>query len=102
MDSDAATVERKYVLTKIAAGDWLLPSNDAQRIYRLRKYTDGPSFGLDPEISPRDFEVWRVSKWDQPIAMAGEISVDDEDRWEHVFDGARTRAEAIQAALSDA
>ena len=37
------TVARKYALTKIDPGDYLLPSNDATVLYRIRKYTDGPS-----------------------------------------------------------
>lgn len=33
--SDKQRPERRYQLTKVSAGDWLLPSNDAQTLWRL-------------------------------------------------------------------
>ena len=33
-------MERKYVITKLREGDYLLPSNDAQTIWRLASHTE--------------------------------------------------------------
>jgi hypothetical protein len=52
------SVERRYALRKIAAGDYLLLSNDRQTLWRLNRYQDGPSYGL--EDMPRDRWFWRV------------------------------------------
>lgn len=88
--------QRKYVMTKIGPGDYLLPSNDAETIYRIRRYEDGPSQGLDWE---RDKEVWGVWRW-LGLADAKGIDLDDQDRWEMVDANCRTRAEAVDEALS--
>jgi hypothetical protein len=96
------SVERKYVLTKIGKGDYLLPSNDGRTLWRLRTYEDGPSHGLD---WPRDLTFWGIWKWNLPMTTdAGPGSLDtvdpDEwDRWEYVDGAYETRAQAIEAAL---
>lgn len=86
--------DRKYALMKIARGDYLLPSNDARTIYRLRTYEDGPSHGI--EHWPRDLTFWGVSKW---IGRGEAVDPDIWDAWEMVESQCRTRGEAIQAAL---
>jgi len=40
------TTARKYVMTRIDKGDYLLPSNDGETLWRIRQYMDGPSWGL--------------------------------------------------------
>lgn len=89
------TTERKYALTKIAAGDYLLPSNDGQTIWRIRTYTDGPSFGIEDWISDRD--LWAIWRW--VGARTPYVDVDDWERWETVEEGHETRREAINRAL---
>lgn len=49
-------IERKYRMTRLAAGDYLLPANDGQTLWRIAKYLDGPSQGLVDW--PRDREIW--------------------------------------------
>lgn len=93
-----ATIERKYALTKLASGDYLLPSNDGLTVWRIARYTDGPSFGL--EDWPRDRELWRYCKWDRQGHPASVEDIDDWDRWTEVGIGYDTRREAIEAALS--
>lgn len=96
MSGVATTTKRKYALTKVAPGDYLLPSNDAQTVWRIRRYTDGPSAGLD---LPRDREFWGVWRWENSVGIGGAVDIEAWDRWffhEGLFD---TRSEAIDAAM---
>lgn len=98
-------VERKYVLTKLGVGDYLLPSNDAQTLWRIRSYEDGPTWGLDPEVFPRDFKLWSIYRWtgnaEDAHAIAASVENDDFDLWETYDQGGyRTRREAVEAALA--
>lgn len=91
--------ERKYALTKIDAGDYLLPSNDATTIWRLRKAEDGPTYGLDAEVHPRDFTVWQLWRWDGRVAPGVNVDVESWDRWELIDQSCRTRGEAVREAM---
>lgn len=92
------TIERKYALSKIKAGDYLLPSNDAQIIWRLRSYEDGPSHGI--EDWPRDITLWGAWRWRGNVDALDTIDFEDADQWAHEGDGFTSRAGAIQWALS--
>lgn len=89
--------ERKYALRRLKAGDYLLIGNDDVTLWRISKYVDGPSSGL--EDWPRDREVWGLRKWETPIVL-GEtaIEVDNWDRWEFWEGSFATRQKAIDAA----
>lgn len=90
--------ERKYALTKIAAGDYLLLSNDTKTLWRIAKYIEGPSTGL--EGWTRDKEVWGCWKWETPIVLGQTaIEKDDWDRWEFWEGPHFSRAESIDRAL---
>jgi hypothetical protein len=86
--------ERKYALTKIAKGDYLLPSNDGRTIWRLTVYEDGPSHGV--EMMPRDREFWGTWKW---VGMGTVVDPDDVGSWEMWEGSLPSRADAIKAAL---
>lgn len=88
------TVDRKYAFTKVATGDYLLPSNDAQIIWRIMCYTDGPSNGLE---IPRDRDFWGVWKWTGPIDR---VDPDDWTRWEVYLSLRDSRADCVRAALA--
>lgn len=92
-----ATIERRYALTKIAPGDYLLPSNDAGTLWRLRRYTDGPTHGL--EDWPRDRDLWGLWRYAYSLHALEPVDPDDWSVWEMVGDGYETRAEAIRAAM---
>lgn len=93
------TVERKYALTKIEAGDYLLLGNDGKTLWRVVKSEDGPSHGLDPKVFPKDFVEWQAWKW---TGREHPETVDDlvlgDDRWDY-WERGDSREEAIQAAL---
>lgn len=91
--------ERKYAMTKISKGDYLLPGNDGKTIYRLEQYEDGPSYGLYDW--PRDKLLWAVWRW---TGDPNCVDVSDSparwcDYWELVADVFPTRREAIGRAL---
>lgn len=92
------TVKRKYALTKVAAGDYLLPSNDAQTIWRIAQYVDGPSYGI-VEGMDRDRQFWGV--WRSIDRITGDATIDPSDwsRWEMYDQGYDRRSDAIDAAL---
>lgn len=87
--------ERKYAMTKLAPGDWLLPDNDGKRLWRIARYEDGPSHGL--EDWPKDREVWGIWRWLEP--RHGTIDPDDWAEWEMWEGSCQTRQDAIEAAL---
>ena len=90
---------RKYALTKITAGDYLLPSNDAATIWRIQRYEDGPTYGLDRDIFPRDEEFWAVYKWTGRGLPATRDDLEDWNLWEQHANGLDTRREAIDEAM---
>jgi hypothetical protein len=92
--SATTEIRRKYALTKIACGDYLLPSNDGQTIWRLCTYEDGPSHGL--EEWPRDVTLWGVWKW---TGAGDAVDPGDWGQWDMWEGTLQTRAEAIHAAL---
>lgn len=92
--------ERKYVLTRIAKGDYLLPSNDGRTLWRLRIYEDGPTHGL--EDWPRDRTFWGL--WKLTSHFDGTLdpdTLDDWGRWEPWDEYLPTRAAAIKSALRE-
>jgi hypothetical protein len=92
------TVERKYALTRIKAGDYLLPDNDGETVWRVRTYLDGPSMGLvDWE---RDITLWAIEKWVGRVPVWEADDPLDPDLWEWWESNFKTRREAIDAALS--
>lgn len=96
------TTLRKYALSKLSAGDWLLPANDGQSFWRIRQYEDGPSYGIEGWV--RDRTLWGVWRWEGDLKELSKLlAVEEPDRepalWEF-YDGTYARrSEAITAAL---
>ena len=88
------TIHRKYQMTRVAAGDYLLPSNDGEKLWRLRKIIEGPSSGLMD--MPADKEFWGIWQWSGPLT---EIDVEDWGRWDFYEGMHETRRSAIDSAL---
>ncbi len=87
-------IRRKYALTKIKRGDYLLPSNDGRTIWRLCAYEDGPSTGITDW--PGDVTFWGVWKW---TGAGDTVDPQDWEPWEMMESMLPTRAEAVRAAL---
>jgi len=93
--------ERKWVLTKIGAGDYLLPSNDRQTLWRIARGDEqAGAEGL------RIVSVWQVWRYAHATVGPGastpeEIAEDVEDwsNWTLEASWCETRAEAIAEAL---
>lgn len=94
--SAAIPTERRYAMQRVAAGDYLLPSNGGRVLWRIRRYTDGPSAGLE---IPRDRDFWGVWRWDGEIVPGAALDLDDWSRWDFWEGSHDTRADAVDAAL---
>ena len=90
-----STIRPTYQMTRIAAGDYLLPSNDRKKLWRIKLYTEGPSSGLD---WPADKEVWGLWEWTGQLD-GGTINIDDWNRWNFHEGPYDTRKAAVQGAL---
>lgn len=89
--------DRKYAMTKIGKGDYLLPSNDGKTIWRIRRYTDGPSGGLDWDA---DRDLWGIWRWlGSSLTAFNGACVDDWSQWDFMEGFHDTRKEAVDAAL---
>jgi len=97
------SIERKYVLTKLRTGDYLLPSNDGETLWRIRTYEDGRINGLTD--GPYRAEYWELRRWtgggplDANWQMAESIEDGNFDPWEWVAGAFRKRSEAIEEAM---
>lgn len=82
--------DRKYPLSKIASGDYLLPSNDGRRLWRIL-------YAQDDETGAS----WMIMRWlGGPIpSIVTERELLDWALWESWDFGYRTRREAIEKAL---
>jgi hypothetical protein len=97
------TVERRYQLTRISAGDYLLPSNDAQTLWRLRTYEEDGSLERNDgrKVTGTFWATWR---WDGGFpthdSLVAAFETDDWTRWQFWSGPFKTRGEAIRDALS--
>lgn len=87
-------IKRKYVLSKVTKGDYLLPSNDAKTVWRIRSYVDGPSSGI--EDWPKDITVWGVWRWMGELPY---VDVENVERWQMVSGPHMKQGEAIEEAM---
>lgn len=92
------TVERKYAMTKIEKGDWLLPSNDGKTVWRIRICTElAPS----PDgHGDREVDHWEIWRWlgSTLTAFAGG-DVEDWSQWDFYEGYHKTRKDAVDSAL---
>jgi hypothetical protein len=95
MQAERTPVERKYALTKVEQGDYLLPSNDGRSIFRIARYRDWP-----PEGEPRDERwFWGAWRWDGSFVDGTAVDTGEWDRWNLEAPWCETRDEAIREAL---
>ena len=87
------TLERKYAMTKVAVGDYLLPSKDSRTIWRLAVYQDGPASGLDV---PTERNFWGLWRW---VGGPDVVDLEDWDLWQMEVAALPTRAAAVAEAM---
>lgn len=94
--------DRKYQMTRLAKGDYLLPSNDAQTLWRIYTYEEEGSLVESlPDGTERAVRgvFWACAR--RPMPKPGEL-VDLEGwdgEWEFWAGPLPTRADAISEAL---
>lgn len=101
-----AGVERRYQMTRVRAGDYLLPSNDGGALWRVSRYReDGSLERHDGTKVVGDF--WRAARFRGSLEDAERLlrrDVEeflslDSDRWVETDCLLPTRAAAVAAAL---
>lgn len=85
-------------MIRLAAGDYLLPGNDGETIFRIAKYVE------DGSLDGVEGEFWAAWRWPKPKnTLRGDAyGYDPLEAWEdwyQIEDQFRTRQEAIDAAL---
>jgi hypothetical protein len=95
---------RKYQMTRVRRGDYLLPSNDLTTLWRIYSYEEDGSAtdGAGRQITGT---FWGAAKWHRGMPTEHDIYSEDfleywGDDWIHWAHGLRTRGEAIEAALT--
>jgi hypothetical protein len=89
--------ERSFSLVRLSegGGDWLLPDNNEETLWRLRLYDEKTTRGT--------VQRWGIWCWRFEIEEAPHRppNVADEDEWKHVHGSLRSRAETIKVALKE-
>lgn len=98
-----SAVERKWQMTRLCAGDYLLPSNDSTVMWRLSTHEDGSLYGLECSYEERTF--WQLEwmlreDFDSYVERYGEVpGGGDGTLWHESAWGLATRKEAINLAM---
>jgi|SRR5579872_4380612 len=95
-------MERKYVLTRVRKGDYLLPSNDLKTLWRIYSYEEEGSLIEElpgGEERPVLGTFWACSR--RPMPDTNTLMDEDflYDGWEHWAGPLNTRTAAIEEAL---
>lgn len=96
---------QKYATTRVTAGDYVVPSNDANCLWRIHQYReDGSAFvyvEADRQV-PLTGKFWAVYRSSFPVAMDTPLGGvwDDWDKWECHGTGYRTKKEALGSIFS--
>jgi hypothetical protein len=100
------TIERRYAMTRLSAGDYVFPSNDASLMLRVWRYDDAPTGDHRDGVRP----YWAAGRYrgtaDQAVASMerdlGDHGYVDHADWIETDSFLRTRQEAIDDALRSA
>jgi len=99
-------VTRKFALTKIGRGDWLLPSNDGQTLWRLTEYHEDGSASVGNDGKnwrPLRGVFWQTAKFTGRLVHDPGLLPDDFLDWGHweVWEtGLLKRKYAVEAVLN--
>lgn len=87
----------KYASTKLRAGDYVIPSDDAHTLYRVSTYEDGRVHGLDR--GPEVVTLWLVRSCRFPSRSALSVQEIRDLDWREVSSGHRTKKEAMASVF---
>lgn len=95
--------QRKYRMTSVRAGSYLLPSNDGQTLWHIYSFEDGRSHGIDEPDRTWWACAYFPDTYDRAVASA-ERDVDDygyidHGNWRECDSHLPTRSAAIIQAL---
>lgn len=99
----AVAETRKYVLTRITTGDYMFPSNDGQRLWRIYTYQEDGSLERNGKEVRGTF--WAAARFIGTLADAEALMRSDPDEflswtpWEFWSGPWRKRADAVDSAV---
>lgn len=99
----ATEVKRKYALTRIQKGDYLFPSNDGAKLWRVYTYLEDRSLYTGETQVKGTF--WAVARFTGTVDEAQRLLETDPDvlldwtEWEFWAGPLKTREEAIREAI---
>lgn len=104
------TERRKYVLTQIARGDYIFPSNDGEQLWRVSAYEEDGSLEVSDgnrsrRIKGRFWQAWRFKGTPAEAQRLVDHDPDgflDWERWESWESLLPTRKAAVENALTHA
>lgn len=91
------TATRRYTMTRLAAGDYLWPSNDGGTLWRAQRYYEDGSLVRD-DGSTVVGAFWRLLSRPMPPAHTPLEDVLDVNGWNEIDALLNTRAQALSAA----
>lgn len=100
--TNVVEVGRKYAMTRLAKGDYLLPSNDAKTLWRIYTYEEeGSLVHVMPDRSERAVvgTFWALAKRPMPSMQDIDIDVAEWDGWEFWAGPLNSRRAAIDEAM---
>lgn len=97
--------ERKYAMTRVRAGSYLLPSNDGETLWHIYSFEDGRSYGLMDEP---DRTWWACARFNGTFEEASvsvmrdlrDLDYIDSKNWIEMASYMVTLRQAIRAALA--
>lgn len=105
----AQDTQRRYALTRVRAGDYIVPSNDGTQLWRISSYDEtglGERLDSNGKWHPITGTFWQTAKFELTVeqmhARWGDDLPDDFldwDRWQFWAGGYRSRRDALADAL---
>lgn len=97
--ADVSDRERKYAMTRIKKGDYLLPSNDARTLFRIANYEEDGSaeWGNGRKLIGTYWAVYRRPMPREGVSVGSLLEWDDD--WEFWSGPHENRQQAIEEAL---
>lgn len=109
MTCEQKAPQRRYALTKLNKGDYLLPGNDAKSVWRISQYEEDGSLERGDDGTVVIGTFWQVARLADPVLLSrvilGNIDHDDMELldgwsvWEIADGPLSTRKAAIESAL---